>query len=384
MNKTPTRISLLSLLLNFEAHWNLLLKVVQEAHVAHDIIAEKFGSLVNNITSKGHLTFSDDEIPVEGKSHNQPLHISVRCGGYMIARILIDNGSSLNVLPKATLDKLTPTNAPLRASSVVVRAFDGSKQKVMGEISLPVLIGPALFNINLQVMDIRPAYSCLLGRPWIHAVGVVPSSLHQQVKFISDHRIISILGEKELVITTPAPEEYIEGDEEALETSFQSLEVEGTGKRKPEDVTLPPLVNTALHIMIKEGYQPGKGLGPHLEGIPTPILVSTKPDQFSTPSESVSTEAEALADIERWVGREKLKFEAPARDLESVSLQEGTEGREVRIGKQLPPDSRVKLLELLKEYADVFAWSYQDMPGLDREIVENKLPLLPRGTPVRQ
>ncbi|RDX90187.1 hypothetical protein CR513_27979, partial [Mucuna pruriens] len=271
MNKTPARISLLSLLLHSEAHRNLLLKVLQEAHVAHNITTERFGTLVNNITSKGHLTFSDDEIPKEGKGHNQPLHISVKCGGYMIARVLIDNGSSLNVLPKVTLDKLTFMDAQLKASSVVVRAFDGSKREVMGEISLPILIGPVLFNIDFQVMDIRPAYSCLLGRPWIHAAGAVPSSLHQQVKFISDHRIISILGEKELVITTPAPEEYIEGDEEALETSFQSLEIDNAERKKSKGVMPPPQANTALQIMIKGGYQPGKGLGPHLTGTPAPI-----------------------------------------------------------------------------------------------------------------
>ncbi|RDY13951.1 hypothetical protein CR513_01042, partial [Mucuna pruriens] len=103
----------------------------------------------------------------------------------------------------------------------------------MGEISLPILIGLALFNINFQVMDIRPAYSFLLGRPWIHVAGAVLSSLHQQVKFISNHQIISIMGERELVITTPVPEEYIKGDEEALEASFQSLKVESTKGGKP-------------------------------------------------------------------------------------------------------------------------------------------------------
>ncbi|RDY01044.1 hypothetical protein CR513_15680, partial [Mucuna pruriens] len=162
MNKTPARISLLSLLLNSETQ---------------DITVERFGSLVNNITSRGHLAFSDDEVPAKGKGHNRPLHILVKCGG-MIARVLIDNGSSLNVLPKATLEKLTSTDARLSASSVVVRAFDGSKREVMGEIILPILIGPTTFNITFQVMDIHPAYSCLLGRPWIHAAGVVPSSLH--------------------------------------------------------------------------------------------------------------------------------------------------------------------------------------------------------------
>ncbi|RDX71630.1 hypothetical protein CR513_48998, partial [Mucuna pruriens] len=51
MNKTPARISLLSLLLNSESHRSLLLKILYEAHVAQDITMEKFGGYINNITS---------------------------------------------------------------------------------------------------------------------------------------------------------------------------------------------------------------------------------------------------------------------------------------------------------------------------------------------
>ncbi|XP_050881388.1 uncharacterized protein LOC127084911, partial [Lathyrus oleraceus] len=39
---------------------------------------------------------------------------------------------------------------------------------------------------------------------------------------------------------------------------------------------------------------------------------------------------------------------------------------------------------LLHEYVDVFAWSYQDMPGLDTDIVVHKLPLQPDCPPVKQ
>ncbi|RDX87775.1 hypothetical protein CR513_30710, partial [Mucuna pruriens] len=113
-------------------------------------------------------------------------------------------------------------------------------------------------------------------------------------------------------------------------------------------------------------------------------LKNEDPDQPSKPDEDASTEAEALADIERWIDREKPKFEAPTKDLENINLEEGIEGREVRIGKQVPPDLRIKLIKLLKEYADIFAWSYQDMPDLDLEIVEHKLPLLLGSTPIRQ
>ncbi|RDY10265.1 hypothetical protein CR513_05249, partial [Mucuna pruriens] len=178
MNKTPARISLLSLLLNSESHRNLLLRVMKEAHVALDTIAERFGGIIGSLTSSGRLTFSDEEIPAEGRQHNQPLHIAVKCGDYMLTKVLIDNGSSLNVLPKATLYKLSSIDAQLKASPVVVRAFDGSRRDVMGEVTLPIYIGPTLLNFAFQVMDIRPAYNCLLGSPWIHGARVVPSSLH--------------------------------------------------------------------------------------------------------------------------------------------------------------------------------------------------------------
>lgn len=59
-----------------------------------------------------------------------------------------------------------------------VRSFDDSQRGTIGEITLNVLIGPATFPIDFQVLDIPSSYNLLLGRPWIHMVGVVPSTLH--------------------------------------------------------------------------------------------------------------------------------------------------------------------------------------------------------------
>ncbi|RDX92397.1 hypothetical protein CR513_25484, partial [Mucuna pruriens] len=56
----------------------------------------------------------------------------------------------------------------------------------------------------------------------------MPSSLHHRVKFVSEQQLISVMGENELMVSTPLPTGYIEEDEEALETSFQSLEVAST------------------------------------------------------------------------------------------------------------------------------------------------------------
>ena len=53
-----------------------------------------------------------------------------------------------------------------------------SRKTVIGEVDLPVKIGPSDFQITFQVMDIHPVYSCLLGRPWIREAGDVTSTLH--------------------------------------------------------------------------------------------------------------------------------------------------------------------------------------------------------------
>jgi len=69
-------------------------------------------------------------------------------------------------------------------STMTARAYDGSPKQVVGTIEIELFIGPQEFLVPLQVMDIHPSYNMLLGRPWIHVVGVVTSSLYQYLKYI--------------------------------------------------------------------------------------------------------------------------------------------------------------------------------------------------------
>ncbi|RDX88539.1 hypothetical protein CR513_29847, partial [Mucuna pruriens] len=82
--------------------------------------------------------------------------------------------------------------------------------------------------------------------------------------------------------------------------------------------------------------------------------------------------------------QERPTLQSRTEDLEVVNLGGGEETREIRVGKLMPRDLRQRLVELLKEYADIFAWSYRDMPSLDTAIVEHRLPLIPNTVPVQQ
>ncbi|XP_058729130.1 uncharacterized protein LOC131601329 [Vicia villosa] len=225
LHQTPSRISLLSLLIHSEKHRDTLMKILSAAHVTKDITVNQFDGMVANLTAGACLSFSEHELPSQGKEQNKALHISIQCGKAHLSRVLIDTGSSLNVMPKATLDKIDLEGLVIRPSRLVVKAFDGSQSPVFGEVDLPVVIGPHTFCINFQVMEIEPAYTCLLGRPWIHAAGAVTSTLHQKVKFVDGNSIVTVSGEEDIFVSNLDSYRYIEAGEKALETSFQALEI---------------------------------------------------------------------------------------------------------------------------------------------------------------
>ena len=241
----------------------MLVKVLNKAHVAQDISIEGFGGIVNNITDNNYLTFAEEEIPAEGRGHNKALHMSVKCMEHIMDKVLIDNGSSLNVMPKSTLEKLPFNASHLRPSSMVVRAFDGSRREVRGEIDLPVQIGPHTCQVTFQVMDINPAYNCLLGHPWIHSVGVVPSTLHQKLKFVVEGHLVIVSGEEDVLVSCPSSMPYVAAAEESLDMTFQCFEVVSIASvdSLPRQPHLSNAAMMVARVMLGHGYELRMGLG---------------------------------------------------------------------------------------------------------------------------
>ncbi|KAI5442582.1 hypothetical protein KIW84_011578 [Lathyrus oleraceus] len=112
------------------SEYNVVLDV---AYVDHDVTIEQFDNIVANTTACNNLSFCDADLPEEGRDHNLELHISMNWKDDALSNVLVDTGSSLNVLPKSTLAKLSYQGPPMRQSGVVVKAFDGSCKIVIGE-----------------------------------------------------------------------------------------------------------------------------------------------------------------------------------------------------------------------------------------------------------
>ena len=89
-------------------------------------------------------------------------------------------------------------------------------------------------------------------------------------------------------------------------------------------------------------------------------------------------------DLLRLVEQDERQILPHLESTEAINLGTEEEKKEVKIGTTLSPATRKELIDLLQDYSDVFAWSYQDMPGLDTDIMVHRLPLREECMPVKQ
>ena len=93
---------------------------------------------------------------------------------------------------------------------MVVKAFDGTKREVMGNIKLLSQARPCTFNLEFIVMDMTDA---------------IPLTHHQKVKFVVGESLITVAVEEDMVAMTIVTTPYVEVKEDATKCSFKSFEV---------------------------------------------------------------------------------------------------------------------------------------------------------------
>ena len=98
-------------------------------------------------------------------------------------RVLPDQSSGVEIMYpnlfrglKLRPDDLTCHNSPLIG-------FDGKIIFPNGQIRLPVQAGSKVVEVNFIMVDAYSPYTAILARPWLHAMGVVSSTLHLKVKY---------------------------------------------------------------------------------------------------------------------------------------------------------------------------------------------------------
>ena len=88
--------------------------------------------------------------------------------------------------------------------------------------------------------------------------------------------------------------------------------------------------------------------------------------------------------LKRMVEKEDKEVKLHQEETEIINLGFGEERKEVKVGTGMSSHIRDELVALLRDYQDIFAWSYQYMPGLSPDIVQHRLPLNPECSLVKE
>ena len=82
------------------------------------------------------------------------------------------------------------------------------------------------------------------------------------------------------------------------------------------------------------------------------------------------------------------KLEAPSivdqNDYEIINFGSPEHPKELKIGKSLSPADRAKIIEFLRPRLVNFAFSYQEMPRLDENLIIHQMPLKSGAKPIKQ
>ena len=146
------------------------------------------------------ITFSDFDMEGCQHPHDEPLVIRAVVVNKIVHRVLVDNGSSTDIIFASAFDKIDIGRAKLEPVSTHLRGFSREKVLPLGSIQLVLTLGDppcqATTTARFLVVNAPSAYNMLLGRPSLNAVKVVPSAYHMMIKFPTTSGVGMVRGDQ--------------------------------------------------------------------------------------------------------------------------------------------------------------------------------------------
>ncbi|XP_062099929.1 uncharacterized protein LOC133805791 [Humulus lupulus] len=253
-----------------------------------------------------------------------------------VSCIMLDCGSTMNVLPLKTLRDVSLHPHQLSPSSLTIQGFNQVGEKVRGSITIKVEIGELNSEALFHVIDSDTSYNMLLGRSWLHEYGVN----YADAKFYKSANVTVLKGKFE------------EAKCPKSSTSQKSLQVK----------QLPPV----KPCQPKEEDLKGHETQEDEENIAQINYLSFEESLAEEYEGSSSNPSEEFIDIVQPAPQElKDGGQATVDDLIEINLGTEDDLKPVFVSALLTKEELPQYKQVLHEYKDVFSWGYQDMPELD-------------------
>ena len=131
---------------------------------------------VTSVTGRSEISFSEDDRENVQDPNHDGLLITQHIANLLVKRILIDEGSSANIILLDTLKRMKISDSDIVRRSSDVIGFSGEVKHTVGDVRLSIYIEEINTMQKLCVIDTISSYNVILGRHWIHEMKAVAST----------------------------------------------------------------------------------------------------------------------------------------------------------------------------------------------------------------
>jgi len=324
------------------------------------------GQVAANDLMDVDLTFTRADLHNVVPHDNDPVVISVVTAGRKVHRVLMDQGSSANVMFLSMFNKLQLSPDFLRPYTGCLYGFVGDQVEVRGYLELRTTFTDGTASrtesIRYLVVNANSAYNILLGRPALNRLRAVASKRHMKLKLPDlSGRVIVIKSDQE---------EARKCYENSLKTNRGMFVVT---KRPGHGETL---------MEVDPAEAPLKGYV-HMGRTPVEVEPMEGTPAGAEPRKEASVGGVAREDGGRGVARPEDARERRPEPIENV-VKRQIGGRTFRLGRRLSQEEQDQVATVISRHLDAFAWSASDMPGIDPDFICHHLTMDPKVRPVRQ
>ncbi|XP_070001900.1 uncharacterized protein [Nicotiana sylvestris] len=141
------------------------------------------------------LSFNNEDAEGIEHPHNDVLVIYILMNKIQVKRVLVDLGSSANIIRSRVVEELDLQDQ-IEPAARVINGLNMASETTKWEIILLVNVAGTIQKMKFHMIEGDMRYNALLGSPWIHNMRAVPSTLHQVLKFLTSKGIKMMYGKQ--------------------------------------------------------------------------------------------------------------------------------------------------------------------------------------------
>ncbi|XP_017415437.2 uncharacterized protein LOC108326436 [Vigna angularis] len=140
------------------------------------------------------IAFTDADFHASDPDHDDPMDVTVKIARYDVSKVLVDQGSSVNILYWSTFKKMDLSEDLIAPSNKQIVGFSGERVDTRGYLDLRTRLGtcrdaPEL-RVRFLLVEANTSYNALIGRSCLNAFGAIVSTPHLAMKFPTERGTI--------------------------------------------------------------------------------------------------------------------------------------------------------------------------------------------------